>query len=241
MKLYTKNIEKSLKNAEKNRFFQRLEKIYNLIPIGNCSGCASCCMESVNTFYIEFLNIYRYLEQNKNLKNKLFPKILNFYFLELVKKMPCPFLTDEKKCSIYEVRPLTCRLFGYWEKKEYENNYKKVLRENRSNYKYFKEVYNIILPNETVNYKIDYCEDFISYRKILKSERQSMIDNLFTIESNFFMKGLISEDFLNTGLVSWFVYTIYDIDKAGDLRINIMKEYLDCGESALLFKVLKNY
>lgn len=57
MKLYTKNIEKSLKNAEKDRFFQRLGKIYNLIPHENCSGCASCCMKSINTFYIEFLNI----------------------------------------------------------------------------------------------------------------------------------------------------------------------------------------
>lgn len=241
MKLYTKNIEQSLNNADKNRFFDKLHKIYNLIPYGNCTGCASCCMESVNTFYIEFLNIYKYLNNNTVLKNKLLPKILRYYFLELVKKMPCPFLTDEKTCTIYEVRPLACRLFGYWDKEEYENNYKKVLKENRSNYKYFKKVYNIILPDETINHKIKYCEKFISNKKISKSERQSMIDSIFSIESNFFMKGLISEEFLNTGLVSWFVYTIYDKEESGELRLKIMREYLNNNESNLLLKILKTH
>lgn len=240
MKLYSKNIEKSINNAVKNDFFQKLQKVYNLIPHGSCTGCSSCCMESVNTFYIEYLNIYKYLEDNQTLKNELLPKILKFYFLELIKKMPCPFLSDDNKCTIYEVRPLTCRLFGYWEKEEYENNYKKVLKSNRDNYKYFKKAYNIILPDETVNHKIDYCHNFNPQRKISKSERLSMIDNIFSIESNFFMKGLISEDFLNTGLAPWFVYTIFDKNEAGKLRLEIMREYLDNGKSNLLSKIIEN-
>jgi Fe-S-cluster containining protein len=240
MKLYTKNIEKSINNAVKNNLFNKLQKVYNSIPHGSCTGCASCCMESVNTFYIEYLNIYKYFKDNQALKNKLLPKILEFYFLELVKKMPCPFLSDDNKCTIYEVRPFTCRLFGYWEKEEYENNYRKVLKSNRNNYKYFRRAYNITLPDETVNHKIDYCHNFSAKRKISKSERLSMIDNIFSIECNFLMKGLISEDFLNTGLASWFVYTIFDKNEAGQLRLKIMKEYLSNSESNLLSKVLRS-
>lgn len=41
-----------------------------------------------------------------------------FQLLKDAKKLPqegaldCPFLTSEKKCSIYEDRPMLCRLFG---------------------------------------------------------------------------------------------------------------------------------
>lgn len=237
MKLYDKNIEKSIKNADNNRFFDNLDKIYGLIPRGICKGCTKCCMESVNTFYIEFLNIYRSLESNKEAYNRLLPKIMEYYFLEMVKKMKCPFLDEDGKCEIYEFRPLSCRLFGHWSEKEYEENYKAVLKENKNNYKYFKNAYGIKIPKGVVNYKIGFCKDFEVERRIFKSERQSMVDNIFTMESNFFMKGLITEDFLGTSLVSWFIYTYFDMEEAGNLRIEVMKEYLREGKSNTLDKI----
>ncbi len=238
MKLYKKNIEKSIRNAEKNRLYEKLNRIYDYIPHGICKSCTKCCRESVNTFYIEFLNIYEFLLNNPEIYNKLLPKIFKYYFLEMIEKMKCPFLDDEGKCYIYEVRPLSCRLFGHWDKAEYENNYKRVLKQNKQNYKYFKNAYGIKIPKEIINNKIEYCNHFESQRKIFKEERQSMIDNVFTIESDFFMKGLITEEFIETSLVSWFIYTAYDMEEAGNLRVKVMREYIKNGESDTLEKIL---
>lgn len=240
MKLNQKTIEQSIKNAERNNYFDNLNKIYDTIPLGVCQGCTKCCVESVNTFYIEFLNIYKKLKEDTKLYNELLPRIIKYYFLEMVVKMPCPFLNHEGLCSIYESRPLTCRLFGFWNEGEYEKNYKRVIKENKNNYKYFRNTYNIEIPQDVINYKIEYCKAFEMDRTVPKKERQSMIDNIFTMESNFFMKGLITEDFLHTSLVSWFVYMYFDMDKAGEFRVEVMREYLDNGKSETLEKILSS-
>jgi len=241
MKLLKKNIEKSIKLADEKDFFVKLNKTYGGIPRGTCNGCTNCCMESVTAFYIEFLNIYKYLRQNGNLYQELMPKIIEYYFLELVKKTHCPFLDEKGKCSIYEVRPLTCRLFGHASKKEHEENYSKVLRENRKSSNYFKGAYGLEIPKEIVNHKIEYCKQFEVDKKIKRQERQSLTDNIFVIESNFFMNGLITEEFLGTGLVSWFAYTHFDLDEASEYRLKIIKEYVEYGESPSLEKIIESF
>lgn len=239
-KVNLKTIDQSLKIGEKFSYFRHLEKLYKTIPQGICTGCAKCCMESVHTHYIEFLNIFKYLKENKRLYEELLPKIIKYYFLEMIERNPCPLLNDKGMCSIYEYRPLICRLFGHSTEKEHEENYKNVLSSNIAHMKFFKNRYHILLPKEVIYYKIPYCKDFQCDKRVKKAQRQRLMDSIFTIESAFFMRGLIAEDFLNTGLVSWFVYTIFDMEEAGDLRIKIMKEYLEKGNSSTLEEILKN-
>ncbi|MCG8542232.1 MAG: YkgJ family cysteine cluster protein [Clostridia bacterium] len=238
MKLLKKNIEKSIEHANENKFFSKLNKIYNGIDRGECQGCTSCCMESVDTFYIEFLNIYKYLKGNYDYYKQLMPRVVKYYFFELVTKNKCPFLDRDGKCRIYEVRPLTCRLFGHLNKEEYEENYKSVLKENRRSNSYFKKNYEINIPKEIVNYKIEYCNEFKVSRKVKRYDRQSMIDNIFIIESSFFMNELISEEFLRTGLVSWFTYIYFDMEEAGSHRLKIMREYLKGAKSPSLENIM---
>ena len=87
------DILKSVDYAKKNQLFNKLNNIYDNLPKGECTGCGSCCMESVGLNLIEFLNIfiksfyiiiyfllyyndlnktrYIYKIQNKNKSNKL--------------------------------------------------------------------------------------------------------------------------------------------------------------------------
>ncbi|QZY55446.1 YkgJ family cysteine cluster protein [Crassaminicella profunda] len=238
-KLYLKNINQAIKIAQNNVYFDRLSKIYDTLPTGRCFGCTKCCMESVHTHFIEFLNIFHYLRENRQLYEKIFPQIIQYYFLEMVKKEHCPFLDEEGRCTIYEVRPLVCRMFGHLTEKEYEESYKNVLHQNIEIMKVFKNKYKIMLPENVVNYKIDYCRNFEVDKQMTKDQRQTLIDQMFTMESAFFMRGLITEDFIDTGLVSWFVYTVFDIEEAGDLRVKIMKEYLESGYSESLEEIMK--
>lgn len=237
-KINVKTLEKSIHTAEKSGFFENLYRIYRTIPQGKCSGCGRCCMESVNTYYVEFLNIYQYFRENRRLYETLFPKILRYYFLELVESQDCPFLSKETICSIYNYRPLNCRLFGHWTQEEYEENYKRVLAENNQILKLYKNRYDLALPTHVVQQKIDFCEDFEIGRRINRPQRQKMIDSIFTMESAFFMRGLLSEDAIGTGLITWFVHTVFEGDEAGDLRIQVMKEYLAEGSSETLEDIL---
>ncbi|WP_129599175.1 YkgJ family cysteine cluster protein [Anaerophilus nitritogenes] len=239
MKINHKHIEKSIKFAQKSDCFDRLNKIYRTIPRGNCLGCTKCCMESVSTHFVEFLNIIHYLINRPQLYKMILPKIVKYYFLEMVDKNKCPFLDEEGKCMIYDVRPLVCRVFGHLTKEEYEEGYKRVLSDNICNMKMLKNKYKISIPEEVAYYKIDYCTDFEVYKRMTKQQRQTMIDSIFTMESSFFMRGLITEDFLDLGLVSWFAYTIWEQEEARKLKIQVMRECLQ-GEEKTLSQILEN-
>lgn len=226
MKIDNAHFEKSIQNAKENDFFSTLNEIYSQIPEGKCTGCASCCNESVYVFYTEFLNILNFLNENEQLKSTVFPKILNYYFLEWVEKRQCPFLNDHGKCSIYNVRPLTCRLFGHWEEKDFEENLLLVKKENQRMAEYIKNNYDLELPEIVKSYEISYCENYEGI-KIPKHERYQLSDDIFALDINFLSKELLTEDYFNTTLVAWFAFTEYEKEKAGEYKIRLSKEYLE--------------
>ena len=224
MEISLKQIEESFKLAEDKNLLERLNETYEKIPDGKCDGCTKCCMESVNTFYIEFLNIYRYVTSVEGLMEKWIGHIEDHYFNELIEKKPCPFLDEDGRCIIYLVRPLVCRLFGYATKEEHELNYKQVFEMNKEADQYFFEEYGINLSQDVINHKIEFCNSFVGARVIALEERQEMIDKMFQIDSEFLMADLIPEDAINISLTNWFIYTRYTEESASDIRIdNLIK------------------
>ena len=99
-------ILESIEFCEKNGYFEKLNDIYSTLPKGDCAGCGNCCMESVGINLIEFLNIYRYLAEKQELRECSIERIVDYYFMELMKKNSCPFRDENNRCLIYEVRPL---------------------------------------------------------------------------------------------------------------------------------------
>lgn len=81
----------------KKRALARLEAIYRSLPSANCRRlCAESCGPVVWTA-IEHENIKRGGPLKTN---------------DLKISLICPYLADGNRCSIYEYRPLLCRLFG---------------------------------------------------------------------------------------------------------------------------------
>ncbi len=82
----------------------------------NCTpSCSSCCQGSILMSYTEFTYIWLYLEQSwsavqiRDLLQKRVQVMQNETTLR------CPFLSSGKAaehCSIYQARPLICRVFG---------------------------------------------------------------------------------------------------------------------------------
>jgi hypothetical protein len=81
-----------------------LEKIYSRIPEFKCQErCGECC-GPVRWSLAEEIVIRDYIRRH-GIEYRKMKSIMDY----------CPFLTEDKKCSIYPVRPLVCRVYGVLE------------------------------------------------------------------------------------------------------------------------------
>ena len=106
-----------------DKYFKKLEAIYNQIPPQTCSNCQECCVCRVVCSAIEYEYIKKYIkehfstEQNKSLEKRV---KINYSIETLfaqkkgkVRCMPCFFREEEKKkCSIYPARTFLGRITG---------------------------------------------------------------------------------------------------------------------------------
>ena len=216
---------KCIDYSKENKLIDKLNSVYNTLPSGDCNGCGSCCMESVGINLIEFINIFNYLKGNDKLRIECLNKVLDYYFLEYVKKSPCPFKDDNNRCMIYEVRPLNCRLFGHWKKEDYNKNLSNVTKRNIDYKNIIKSKYGFDINDEVVNYKINYCEDFIPEKEYLdKATRLSFADELMVLDSKIFSKGIIDIDFKDRGIVEYFIDCLLNENVAYNIKVKVSKD-----------------
>ena len=219
------DILKSIDYAKKNQLFEKLNNIYDTLPKGECTGCGSCCMESVGINLIEFLNIFNYLRDKDELRKKSLDRIMDYYFIEFMEKKSCPFRDENNRCEIYEVRPLNCRLFGHWKKEDYNKNLKDITEKNKQYKNIMKGKYGFDISDEVVNYKIKYCEEFIPEKRYLsKSERLNFADNIMVLDSRLFSKGVIDIEFRDRGTVEYFIDSLLDQNMSYNIKVRISKE-----------------
>ena len=211
--------------ANENRLFDKLNNIYKSLPSGDCSGCGNCCMESVGTNLIEFINIYNYLENKPELKKMCLDKIIDYYFLEYIDKKPCPFKDKDNRCMIYEVRPLNCRLFGHWKKEDYNANLSRVIEQNMNYKKDMKNLYGVDISDEVLNFSIKYCETFKPEKNYLsKKERLNFEDEIMNLDARILGSELIDIPYKDRGIVEYFIESMLYSDFAYKVKIRIIKE-----------------
>jgi Fe-S-cluster containining protein len=81
------------------RLHKEVDKFVSDISNLKCrKGCANCCLQDVAVSKGETELIWKYLKKHKREIPKFDGK-------------KCGFLNEDKSCSIYEVRPATCRNF----------------------------------------------------------------------------------------------------------------------------------
>lgn len=111
---------------------------YNFVfnPNG-CNSCnGNCCIGESGYIWInskEIEELAKFLNlTNEELKTRFLNKIGYKYSIKEVKLTPnnfacCFFDLEKKQCSIYEVRPMQCRTFPFWE--YFKTNEKEVYKE----------------------------------------------------------------------------------------------------------------
>lgn len=74
---------------------------------GVCSQCGGCCTDLLYISEKETKTIRRYIERHNITEHTNKSALDTSHAIDVT----CPFLTDDGKCQIYEVRPSICKLF----------------------------------------------------------------------------------------------------------------------------------
>lgn len=126
-------IEINTKDEKVQNMIKRLKDLYSELPNakclqcpGQCSVTAECCkVFSPPMNLVEFVHIMTNIgeltqEQKSNLAVKCVDSFVNPDYFKA-----CTLLNDVN-CSVYNERPLACRLFGVYVEAEYEERVRKV-------------------------------------------------------------------------------------------------------------------
>jgi uncharacterized protein len=87
-----------------------LQKIYDSLPNLKCKGLCHEACGPIEIFKAERDNLGRSFK-HKNLKDVLF-HLKKRHTDDYDGCITCPMLTGENKCSVYDKRPVICRLWG---------------------------------------------------------------------------------------------------------------------------------
>ena len=101
---------------------EKVADIYDSVDLSTtCSGHCVCCQVACPQLsFSEFLVIIDeiFQKEDRSIRATTLKASIKYFFSNSMIK-PCPLL-DEKRCSIYDVRPLNCRMYGQWPEDVYE-------------------------------------------------------------------------------------------------------------------------
>ncbi|GAB6181848.1 YkgJ family cysteine cluster protein [Desulfotomaculum defluvii] len=232
VELYT-----ALSKAEQNNLFTKLAEVYEALPNTSCTGCATCCnWGSPPAFFIEYLNLYKYIRDNQRSEwQGIVKKSAEYFYLELVDpNQKCPFLNDDKKCSVYEVRPFSCRSYGLLSKKDFETGNRGLQQLAKK----LKEDYDLVIPQEIIDYEIPWCDkvtsDVGSY--MAKSTLAGYAAQIGTLDCYYFPQDLVDQE---GSLLPYPIHLANTVLSTGARarKIKIMKQYTE-GSRELLDGIL---
>lgn len=101
-----------------------IDNVVNHTINGKCSQCGQCCTNVLMLSNKEIKRIKKYIEKN-NIK-----PINRNNVLTTIYNNTCPFLSENNRCNIYEVRPEQCKHFicsEYMNNKNYFNHLDKKI------------------------------------------------------------------------------------------------------------------
>jgi uncharacterized protein len=103
-----------LDRVDKNRLLAHLPRLHDeAFQQVDCLDCSACCKNyspRFNTTDIRRISKYLRMKESQFIDTYLKLDTDHDY---VVKSTPCPFLSSDNYCSIYEVRPRDCERFPY--------------------------------------------------------------------------------------------------------------------------------
>jgi Fe-S-cluster containining protein len=186
-----------------------IETLMEGIPGGTCDSCGACCHDNVPLSAVEFMRIVSRLHEGDLLAEAV-QKAQDWYLNQFDRVQPCIFLVDNL-CTIYNQRPLTCRLFGHQSSEEQDKRVKKVLQQNKVLASDLKKQFGIEVNQAVVNHAIVQC-GFVPEKNMTKAQQDLLYDQVQALDAPYYLKGFIDENWINLTMIEWFVLVFLDED-----------------------------
>jgi Fe-S-cluster containining protein len=109
-----KSYKNYLKRARKNDVLDQLPALHEkAVASVDCLQCANCCKNYSPRFKTpDVKRISRHLKMRESEFIETYLKVDEEGDF-VANRLPCPFLMEDNRCSIYEERPSDCRRFPY--------------------------------------------------------------------------------------------------------------------------------
>jgi len=124
-----KSFSKLLKKGNRSKMIALLPDLHDqAFSEIDCLDCAACCKNYSPTFKptdIKRISKYMGMKEGDFIEEYLLLDVENDY---VVKFKPCPFLSADNRCSIYDVRPSDCARFPYTDEDVLIDKYQLTLK-----------------------------------------------------------------------------------------------------------------
>jgi Fe-S-cluster containining protein len=112
--LHQKDYKRLLQKAEKNTLLKQLPDLHEeAFEKIDCLSCANCCKNYSPRFKTpDIKRISKYLKMKESAFIEQYLSLDNEGDY-VVRSTPCPFLGEDNRCGIYDIRPSDCARFPY--------------------------------------------------------------------------------------------------------------------------------
>ena len=223
-----------------NNYFGNLQNIYRRVPETTCNCCGKCCSENPGGSFVEFLNYFNTFKIKED-KKIIVENVIRNNLTSLVQQNDCLFLKNDK-CSIYNERPLSCRIFGLESEYNFEKNYIGISNGNKNLEYLFKKKYGIDIISNT---KLEYCKNVKQIKKRIFNDTDvnNLLLDLVKTEARFHKRGFpLNKSFDSyEAYISYLVVTELNMEfmEWGDLRVLVYKQIKESGISVDLEKFIE--
>jgi len=149
------DLRRALRRARRLRLFEALEQVYAELPETTCRGCGRCCFESPGLFFVEYLRLVEMLSRQR--QDVVTPALRELLFSWIEPERNCLFLDAARRCTIYEMRPLACRLFGLSSPTDAEQAQEELRRAAEQEAEQFR-LLGIEIPEATLGRAVASCD-----------------------------------------------------------------------------------
>lgn len=237
---YLKNI---VKIARDNNYFGRIEGFYKKLPRTDCEKCGLCCTDPPACEFIEFLFAYEMYDTfDKDTKHKILIGSLRRYIYSLidVRSYPCCFLNEDKLCLIYQRSCLSCKRWGTYSKTQYDLNWEKDSDYNKKYQAFYKDKYNIDIPDNVINAQLPFCEKVIITKNPYNTQEmdyQKYYNSLYAVNSKCLQHTGLSQN-ESWSINEWLVYFTFGRG-IYNTRIELIQKFQD-GDIAAVDEFVNN-
>jgi Fe-S-cluster containining protein len=165
-----------------------LQQLYGQLPetACQCRQPGVCCIFIPQVTLLEALQWVRVIQEMPPAqKREILSRFIRFYLTNPVRQSGCPFL-EERTCTNYRFRAFACRAYGLWSRPMGDDRTQKNRLEQKILLDMWREI-GLKLPQETVEYEIDYCNEVecLSDTAITDNQLLAILERVYRMDQHF--------------------------------------------------------